>query len=83
MKKMQFTLICVKFGLYHVIVSANQKSCQNLLLVALALGVVLCVERSSTTYPKPNNESVDFPGVLNGQNKQNFGVNTTESENIF
>ena len=38
MKKMQFTRICIKFGLYHVIVSANQKSCQNLLLVALALG---------------------------------------------
>lgn len=29
-KKMQFTRICVMFGLLHVIVSANQKSRQNL-----------------------------------------------------
>ena len=56
MKKMQFTRICLKFGLHRVIVSANRKSCQKSVISSVGSWRFLMRRASLTTDRKPNSE---------------------------
>ena len=56
MKEMQFTRICIKFGLHHVFVSANRKSCQKSVISGVGSWRCVMHRASLTTYRKPNRE---------------------------